>query len=38
MEVLDGAQRLTADWLTETRRAVHALRADIAPLGEAPPR
>ncbi|WP_177239647.1 sensor histidine kinase [Streptomyces monashensis] len=32
--VLAEARRLTADGLTETRRAVHALRADIAPLDE----
>ncbi len=32
--VLDGARRLTADGLAETRRAVHALRSDLAPLDE----
>ncbi|MEK8171598.1 hypothetical protein NKH77_25720 [Streptomyces sp. M19] len=30
-DVLAGAQRLAADGLVETRRAVHALRADTAP-------
>ncbi|GAA1270389.1 hypothetical protein GCM10009579_31220 [Streptomyces javensis] len=34
VSVLDGARRLTADGLTETRRAVHALRSDLAPLDE----
>ncbi len=32
--VLAGARRLTADGLTETRRAVHALRSSLAPLDE----
>jgi signal transduction histidine kinase len=32
--VLSGAQRLTAAGLEETRRAVHALRSQLAPLGE----
>ncbi|MFE2180514.1 sensor histidine kinase [Streptomyces sp. NPDC059455] len=32
--VLDGARRLTVDGLAETRRAVHALRSDLAPLDE----
>ncbi|NUR03336.1 MAG: sensor histidine kinase [Streptomyces sp.] len=32
--VLSEARRLTTDGLAETRRAVHALRSDIAPLGE----
>lgn len=31
---LDTAQRMAADGLAETRRAVHALRADTRPLGE----
>ena len=31
---LTTAQRMAADGLTETRRAVHALRADTLPLGE----
>jgi signal transduction histidine kinase len=34
IEVLAGAQRMAADGLTETRRAVHALRVDIAPLDD----
>jgi signal transduction histidine kinase len=32
VELLDQAQRLASDGLTETRRAVHALRSDTAPL------
>jgi signal transduction histidine kinase len=31
---LGTAQRMAADGLTETRRAVHALRVDTLPLGE----
>ncbi|WP_371619326.1 sensor histidine kinase [Streptomyces sp. NBC_00454] len=34
-EILATAQRLTTEGLTETRRAVHALRSDLAPLPEA---
>jgi signal transduction histidine kinase len=34
VETLATAQRMAADGLTETRRAVHALRADTLPLGE----
>ena len=34
VETLATAQRMTADGLTETRRAVHALRVDTLPLGE----
>ena len=34
VEVLATAQRMAADGLTETRRAVHALRVDTLPLGE----
>jgi signal transduction histidine kinase len=34
VETLTTAQRMAADGLTETRRAVHALRADTLPLGE----
>jgi signal transduction histidine kinase len=32
-ELLAAAQRMTAEGLVETRRAVHALRADTLPLG-----
>ncbi|MFE2311555.1 sensor histidine kinase, partial [Streptomyces sp. NPDC059411] len=34
-EILATAQRLTTEGLTETRRAVHALRSDLPPLPEA---
>jgi signal transduction histidine kinase len=34
VEVLSTAQRMAADGLTETRRAVHALRVDSLPLGD----
>jgi signal transduction histidine kinase len=34
VEVLTTAQRMAADGLTETRRAVHALRVDTLPLAE----
>jgi signal transduction histidine kinase len=34
VEALATAQRMAADGLTETRRAVHALRVDALPLGE----
>ena len=34
VEALTAAQRMAADGLTETRRAVHALRVDALPLGE----
>jgi signal transduction histidine kinase len=34
LELLAAAQRMTAEGLTETRRAVHALRADTLPLAE----
>jgi signal transduction histidine kinase len=34
VETLTTAQRMAADGLTETRRAVHALRVDTMPLGE----
>jgi signal transduction histidine kinase len=34
VEALSAAQRMAADGLTETRRAVHALRVDSLPLGE----
>jgi signal transduction histidine kinase len=34
VEALSTAQRMAAGGLTETRRAVHALRADTQPLGE----
>jgi len=34
VETLTTAQRMAADGLTETRRAVHALRVDTLPLGE----
>jgi signal transduction histidine kinase len=34
VEALATAQRMAADGLTETRRAVHALRVDMLPLGE----
>ena len=34
VEALPTAQRMAADGLTETRRAVHALRVDTLPLGE----
>ena len=34
IETLTTAQRMAADGLTETRRAVHALRVDMLPLGE----
>ena len=34
VEALTTAQRMAADGLTETRRAVHALRVDMLPLGE----
>jgi signal transduction histidine kinase len=34
VEALGTAQRMAADGLTETRRAVHALRVDTLPLGE----
>ena len=34
VEALTTAQRMAADGLTETRRAVHALRVDTLPLGE----
>jgi signal transduction histidine kinase len=33
-ELLAAAQRMTAEGLVETRRAVHALRSDTLPLGE----
>jgi signal transduction histidine kinase len=34
VEVLSTAQRMAADGLAETRRAVHALRVDSLPLGD----
>lgn len=34
VESLSTAQRMAADGLTETRRAVHALRVDTLPLGQ----
>jgi signal transduction histidine kinase len=34
VNALTTAQRMAAEGLTETRRAVHALRADMLPLGE----
>ena len=34
VETLTTAQRMAADGLTETRRAVHALRVDTLPLGQ----
>jgi signal transduction histidine kinase len=34
VQALTTAQRMAADGLTETRRAVHALRVDTLPLGE----
>src|ERR1700678_3639657 len=34
VEVLSTAQRMAADGLTETRRAVHALRVDSVPLAD----
>ena len=34
LEVLSAAQRMAADGLTETRRAVHALRSDAVPLDQ----
>jgi signal transduction histidine kinase len=34
VETLSTAQRMAADGLTETRRAVHALRVDTLPLGQ----
>jgi signal transduction histidine kinase len=34
VEILATAQRMASDGLTETRRAVHALRADARPLDE----
>src|ERR1700733_14592365 len=34
VDALSTAQRMAADGLTETRRAVHALRVDTLPLGE----
>jgi signal transduction histidine kinase len=34
VEALTAAQRMAADGLTETRRAVHALRVDTLPLGD----
>jgi signal transduction histidine kinase len=34
VDALATAQRMAADGLTETRRAVHALRVDALPLGE----
>jgi signal transduction histidine kinase len=34
VEALSVAQRMASDGLTETRRAVHALRVDTLPLGE----
>lgn len=34
VDVLVTAQRMASDGLTETRRAVHALRADVRPLEE----
>jgi signal transduction histidine kinase len=34
VEALATAQRMAADGLTETRRAVHALRVDTLPLGD----
>jgi signal transduction histidine kinase len=34
VELLDHAQRMATDGLTETRRAVHALRGDTLPLAE----
>ena len=34
LEVLGAAQRMASDGLTETRRAVHALRSDAVPLDQ----
>jgi signal transduction histidine kinase len=34
LDVLSTAQRMAADGLTETRRAVHALRSDLVPLDQ----
>lgn len=34
VEILATAQRMASDGLTETRQAVHALRADARPLDE----
>jgi signal transduction histidine kinase len=34
VEALNTAQRMAADGLTETRRALHALRVDTLPLGD----
>ena len=34
LEVLATAQRMASDGLTETRRAVHALRSDVVPLDQ----
>jgi signal transduction histidine kinase len=34
LDVLASAQRMAADGLTETRRAVHALRSDLLPLDQ----
>jgi len=34
LDVLATAQRLASDGLTETRRAVHALRSDVVPLDQ----
>ena len=34
LEVLATAQRMASDGLTETRRAVHALRSDVLPLDQ----
>ncbi len=34
VELLTAAQRMAAEGLTETRRAVHALRSDILPLAD----
>src|SRR5580693_6911356 len=34
VEILDQAQRMATDGLSETRRAVHALRGDTLPLAE----
>jgi signal transduction histidine kinase len=34
LDVLAAAQRMAADGLTETRRAVHALRSDVVPLDQ----
>lgn len=34
LSILDGAQRMTTEGLTETRRAIHALRSGTQPLGD----